>query len=297
MRNFARILAIVGPIITIQTILWEYARMHPNYRFIVEPWALRGLDMAQGRVFASIGAATLVVGLLAMHDSAKKQTIGMAITAVMVALGIIITAIFAPSSGYELRTMATTGLALVYGFGAMKLGRRLLPKVKILQGVLGGLIVTLGLALLAFLAIRSLFGGSAQSPALIAALVFVGLGLVAVAGFPVELAANRAFIFATVVGGLVIARVGPSLRAGLVTAQMEMGSAGQYKDTQTTNGWMIASLGMFLAFVGAVGLWARRRDYIASQRRAAQQREAAEKSAAEIEAAAAARAAESHQPS
>ncbi|NNF63709.1 MAG: hypothetical protein HKN07_05555 [Acidimicrobiia bacterium] len=297
MRNFARILAIAGPIITIQSILWEYARMHPAYRFIVEPWALRGLDMTQGRVFASIGAAALVVGLLAMRDSAQNQRVGMAITAVMVALGVVITAIFAPSSGYELKTMATTGLALVYGFGGMKLARRFLPNVKLLQGVMGGLVVTLGFALLDFLIIRALFGGSAQSPAIIAALVFVGLGLVAVAGTPVELAANRAFIFATVVGGLVIARIGPSLRAALVSAQMEMGAAAQYKDTQTTNGWMIACLGMFLAFVGAVGLWARRRDYIASQRRAAQQREAAEKSAAEIAAAAEARAAEARQSS
>lgn len=297
MRNFARILAIAGPIITIQSILWEYVRMHPAYRFIVEPWSLRGLDMTQGRVFASIGAAVLVVGLLAMRDSAQKQSVGMAITGVMVALGVVITAIFAPSSGYELKTMATTGLALVYGFGAMKLGRRMLPQVKLVQGVLGGLVVTLGLALLAFLAIRSVFGGSAQSPTIIALLVFLGLGLVAVAGTPVELAANRAFIFATLVGGLVITRIGPSLRAALVTAQAEMGAAAQYKDTQTTNGWMIASLGMFLAFVGAVGLWARRRDHIASQRRAAQQRAAAEKSAAEIAAAAAARAAESRQPS
>lgn len=293
MRNFARILAIAGPIITIQSILWEYVRMHPTYRFLVEPWSMRGLDLAQGRVFASIGVAVLIVGLLAMMESAKKQTVGLAITAVMVVAGIALAAIFAPSSGYELRTMSTTGLGLIYGFGVMKLARRLLPSFGLLQGVLGGLLVTLAVAAGAFLLVRSVFGGSAQSPAIIAALAFIGLGLVAVAGQPVELSANRAFIFSTVVGGLVIARIGPSLRAALVTAQAELGVAAQYKDTQTTNGWMIAALGMFLAFIGAVGLWARRRDHIASERRAAQQRAAAEKSAAEIAASAKALAASS----
>ncbi|MGI9667532.1 MAG: hypothetical protein ACR2N2_10570, partial [Acidimicrobiia bacterium] len=65
-----------------------------------------------------------------------------------------------------------------------------------------------------------------------------------------------------------------------------------YKDTQAAGGWWLAGLGATILFVGAVGLWAKRRDVVAAIARARKQREAAETSAKEIADAAEAYAAE-----
>ena len=117
----------------------------------------------------------------------------------------------------------------------------------------------------------------------IGALLLVG---VAVTGKPAELAANRMLIFSIVAGGAAISLSAAASRSALLDAQLELdGIAGQFKDTQVTSGWFVALFGMFLAFLGAVSLWAKRRDIIINQQRAERQRLAAEASAAEIQAA------------
>jgi hypothetical protein len=121
--------------------------------------------------------------------------------------------------------------------------------------------------------------------------VWVGLATVlivgvAVTGKPAELAANRMLIFSVVAGGWSIALSAAAIRTNMLVAQRELdGIAGQYKDTQVTAGYFIALVGMLLAFVAATSLWAKRRDIIINQQRAARQRAAAEASAAEIQAA------------
>jgi hypothetical protein len=117
----------------------------------------------------------------------------------------------------------------------------------------------------------------------IAAVVLVGI---AVTGSPAELAANRMLIFSTVGGGGAIALSAAAARSNLITAQLELdGIAGKFQDSQITSGWFVALFGILVAFVGAVSLWARRRDIIINQQRAERQRVAAEASAAEIQAA------------
>jgi hypothetical protein len=62
-----------------------------------------------------------------------------------------------------------------------------------------------------------------------------------------------------------------------------IGISAQYKDTQAALGWWVAGFGAFVLFIGAVGLWAKRRDIVSALARARKQREAAEKSAREIQ--------------
>jgi protein-S-isoprenylcysteine O-methyltransferase Ste14 len=64
------------------------------------------------------------------------------------------------------------------------------------------------------------------------------------------------------------------------------GIGAQYKDTQAAAGWWLAGFGTFVIFIGAVGLWAKRRDIVAAIARAKKQRKAAEISTREIEEAA-----------
>ncbi len=99
---------------------------------------------------------------------------------------------------------------------------------------------------------------------------------------PFELAANRMLMAVTVVAGAVIGLSAGAMRSNLLRLQTDLGIPSEYKDTQVTWGYFIANIGIVLVFVGAVALWARRRDHILNQQRARRQREAAEQSAREI---------------
>ena len=54
-KNKPLLLTILGLAIMAQSILWEYVRVRPDYRFVIEPWSQRGYDINQGWVIA-IGA-------------------------------------------------------------------------------------------------------------------------------------------------------------------------------------------------------------------------------------------------
>jgi hypothetical protein len=147
--------------------------------------------------------------------------------------------------------------------------------------------ISLGILVVVFLALSVTLGGATVdlNPGLAAFLGVGLLGLFALATNPHGLAANRMLIYLSLVGGAIITLSGGSLRTSLREAQVEtIGVAGQYKDVQVGYGWFIALFGITILFVGAVALWAKRRDVIIARARARQQRAAAETSAREIEA-------------
>ncbi len=81
-----------------------------------------------------------------------------------------------------------------------------------------------------------------------------------------------------------------AIRQALITAQTAAvqpggatGISAQYKDVQTAGGWWLAGLAITVAWAGAIGLWAKRRDLVAARARARNQRAAADKSAQEIQ--------------
>lgn len=63
-RNFGKTLAILGAILAIQSPAWEYVRMKPDYRFIVEPWSIRGYETSEGFILSGIGVVLLALALI-----------------------------------------------------------------------------------------------------------------------------------------------------------------------------------------------------------------------------------------
>jgi hypothetical protein len=74
-----------------------------------------------------------------------------------------------------------------------------------------------------------------------------------------------------------------SLRVTLDQAQLDAtGLTAEIKNLQITSGVLWAWFGGLVAFVGAVGLWAQRRDEIIAVERARKQQEAARESESQL---------------
>jgi hypothetical protein len=277
-------LLLLGAAITMASIVWELARMNPQTSYLVEPWSIRGFESVHGSVAFTIGALIFGAGLLTMLEKSLKPRYSVLIALLMAAGAIGTAAIY----GTDDRTMGggLTGWVLAIAVGWIVKGL-VVPRLPEMASALRSL-SSIAITLVTALAMNLLLFGTERDaqPAVwvaIAALVLFGL---AAASTPVELAANRMLIFSTVAGGTTIALGAAAIRANLIAAQLELdGVVGQYKDTQVTSGYFLALFGMLLAFVGAVSLWAKRRDIIINQHRAEKQRLAAEASAAEIQAA------------
>ena len=281
-RYRPQLLLLSGAAITMASIVWELARMNPQTPYLVEPWAIRGYESVHGSLAFTIGALVFAAGLLTMIEKSLKPLYSVLI-ALLMALGAIGTAAV---YGTDDRTMGggLTGwvLAIAVGWIAKGLVVTRLPEMASALRSLASLAIVVVTALVMNLLI---FGSeSVAQPVVwvgIAALILFGL---AASGKPIELAANRMLIFSTVAGGFTIALGAAAIRANLIAAQLDLdGVAGQYKDTQVTSGYFLSLFGMLLAFVGAVSVWAKRRDIIINQQRAEKQRLAAEASAAEIQ--------------
>lgn len=286
---WVRLLGVGGALLTIQSVFWEYARMRPDYQFLVEPWSIRGYDTVHGSIIAAIGVLALVSFLAVVWKAAEQPIYGAAITAFIAAGATAIAAIFG-GGDYELTPgfFAIAVLTVLVG----------LVLFRLLASVAGSSIVMTNswlrpLTMLVILAvvggvINAAIGGKQQSlPQWLAiAIVFALMGALSLASEPRALAANRMLIFSSILGVAGIALSAGAVRSTLIRFQAEAGGIpAQYRDAQVTSGHLIAVFGMVLVFFAAVALWARRRDAILTAARAARQREAAEASAAEIRAA------------
>ena len=79
------------------------------------------------------------------------------------------------------------------------------------------------------------------------------------------------------------ATMGGSVRSNLLGRQVEtIGVSADYLDSQITSGVMLTWLGSIIMILGAVGMWAKRRDQLEARDRAQRQRETAEESAQEL---------------
>ena len=310
-RNLVRSLGAIGAALTVVSVLWEVARMKPDYGFLVAPWSIRGYETVHGAIYAAIGVAVLGAVVLTMWSRSGEARIGIAIAGYMVAAATIITAVFA----FEPKTDPATGLSVVDASGELVeemtrvdlpsgflvlvlalfvavlayIGLRdvVMPKVPVLQRR-GALPVATTVSLIvSFLLLSSAIADDIRLLAWVAVLLIMTLLAIASSLFrPRELTANRMLIAASLVAGSAIGTSAGAIRQTLLRFQVsEIGTAAQYKDSQVTWGYFLASIGMMLVFVGGVSMWAQRRDLILNQQRARRQREAAEQSAAEVESA------------
>ena len=275
---------IAGTVITMASIAWELARMNPATAYVVEPWSMRGYESVHGSITFTIGALLLGAGLLTMWEQSQKPMYSRLIAAAMGLAAVGVAAIY----GVDEKTMGGgalgAALALLAGYVIRAAVKPFLPKSNPTVASAASLAT---FAIGAAVVYAALLGRESDAlPVVwvaIAAVILVGL---AVTGTPAELAANRMLIMAVVGGGAAIGMSAAATRYNLLDKQLELdGIVGQYKDTQITSGYFLALFGILLAFVGAVSLWAKRRDIIINQQRAERQRAAAEASAAEIQAA------------
>ena len=284
-RYRPQLLLLLGAAITMASIAWELARMNPQTSYIVDPWSIRGYESVHGSIAFTIGALVFAAGLLTMLEKSLNPLYSRLIGFAMALGAVGVAAIY----GTDERTMGGGAVGWLVAIGVSWIIKGLVAP-RLPEQLASGIKTFSSLAIVivsAFVLNLALFGREfAAKPVVwvgIAALVIYGL---AATGKPSELAANRMLIFSTVFGGATVALGAAAVRANLIAAQFESdGVVGQYKDTQVTSGYFLALFGMLLAFVGAVSLWAKRRDIIINLRRAERQRAAAEASAAEIQAA------------
>ncbi len=283
-RYRPQILLLLGAVITMGSIGWELTRMHPETSYLVEPWALRGYETVHGSIIFTIGALILVTGLLTSFEFSLEPLYSRGIAGLMAVGAIGATLIY----GGDERTFGGGVVGIFFALlGGYIVAKAVRPYIPELPSMARGA-TNIGVIIVAAIVLNlALFGSSRSAdPWLwVTILAVVAFGL-AITGKHAELSANRMLMFSTVGGGLAIAVSAAAARMNLLAAQIEeSGLAGQYKDTQITSGYFVALFGMLIAFVGAVSLWASRRDVIINRLRAERQRAAAEASAAEIQAA------------
>ena len=286
-HNWSKIAVTLGPVIVMASIVWEYARTNPAYGFLVEPWSLRGYEMDQGWTYFAVGAALLLLSLVVIPGRAVQVPYSATVVGITTVIAAILGFVFgADSITITFSFFVSTILSLALWLMAYRTFKSLvLPRVPVLDRFSIRTLINLGVLIVVFAIVFLTLGG--RSVSLDSGLaVFIGVGLLALfalATAPHGLAANRLLIYLSVGGGAVIALSGASLRTTLQEAQIEaIGVGGQYKDLQVGYGWFLALTGILILFVGAVALWATRRDVIIARNRAREQRAAAEKSAQEI---------------
>lgn len=283
-----RILGTVGALIAIVSVLWEYARMRPDYQFVVEPWSLRGYEIVHGWVSLSIGVAALLAFWLVAAKFSEHAGASAAIVGFIVIEATIIAAVFGPKEtsitpGFVMIVMLT----ILMGLTIFRLFRTYVAAVA--RSFLLRSVTAIVCTVASFIVVGLVFGGGATFTLPLWSWVLMGfvlLAALALSGDPKELSANRMLIYSSLAGGIIISVSAGATRSTLVRYQAELdGIFADYKDTQVTWGHLMGVIGLSLVFLTAVALWARRRDLLLNAKRARRQREAAEASAAEITAA------------
>jgi len=177
--NKPQLLAVVGGVMAIASIGFEYARNKPDFGFLVFPWSIRGYELAQGWTMAILGVGLIVAALI---DSDERPLMWV--------------------RRFHMLAAVATWLYITFSAGSLR---------------------------------SALIDKQLATPQI------------------------------------------PS------SGEPFTGIATPYKDVQITSGWLIAVTGAVVIFLGAVGMWATRRDQRKAQLRAADQRAAAEQSARELE--------------
>lgn len=299
-KNWTKIAIALGPAIIIASVVWEVARVNQSFSFVITPWSIRGYDSDHGAVYAALGILLLLGGLAVSWEGAMRNRTSIAIAAYFVVASTAFAFILADR---EITLTVTTVMSVVVA--------TILATVTslALRSILGQRIRFFRRAMPSFLIVFALVVGVLSATVVGSELeletwilvLFVALlsGGLSIAIQPIGLAANRALIVASVAAWAVIVMSAGAMRQHLIDTQMATvqtdgttGLSAQYKDVQAAPGWWLAGLGATILFVGAVGLWARRRDIVATHARARRQRAAAEVSAREIQEAAEAYAAE-----
>lgn len=284
-RNRILLAGIIGALLIVQSTFWEYARMRPDYQFLVKPWSMRGIDMVHGSISVAVGIAVLVSLLLVSNRISERPWVGVVISLAMAATAVLLTALFTDKQltiTFAFMIQAAVFLVttvVIQRLVTTALGSDRLGGWKTLGVTVGSLLVGV---LVAFVALRGY--SFAVTAAVGMAVGMIPVLALALSAEPRELIATRMLVMMAFIAILVLGLQAGAIRQTLVDAQAAdgFGPAAEYKDTQITSGYFWAQLGALMVFFSSVAMWATRRDHILNVRRARRQREAAEASALEI---------------
>jgi len=285
-RNRSLLIVILGAVLVATSPLWEYVRLRPDYRYaLVEPWSLRGFEITSGLVISVIGIALILLALpLSTQRIGESIPTALGIGAASTLFATLLAFLTDPGT-ISIPTAGIWGLGALVGAGAAVAAFRfLLPPIAVSwQRFLVRWAIFLGVTALAALLVLDPIWGSkdlALWQVVLAAMVL--LNIIWMVREPRELAAYRMLTTGTALAVLVSLVSSGAARATLHGEHLADGIATTYRDVQITSGLMIAWLGSFLAFAGAVALWAKRRDQLETRRRASAQLEVARESAEEL---------------
>lgn len=284
-KNKMLVLATVGLVVLAQSVFWEYARVRPDYRFVISPWSVRGFQTSEGRIVAAGTLLVLALTLLiafGVIKTTRLHSIGTA--AVMVGfaaaapVGVNARPVILSGLGVVLFSLlATTAVGIVLGRllpGSMDSRLRALLKV-------GAWFF--GLLFFLLVVFDPLLGGESRPAWLVMLVLFGMLAVLNVFRSPMQLGALRTIVTSTGALWAMSITMAGSVRSTLMRLQFELNEVSADRiDVQITSGIILAWLGGLLAFVGAVGLWAQRRDEIAAHDRAHRQQAAARQSEKEL---------------
>ena len=293
-KNWTKVALALGPAIMISTITWEYARTSSDYTYLVQPWSLRGFETVHGWIIVVAALLLLLGGLFTSMERSMQPRYSALI------VGYIVVATTGFAAFFAKDTISLTISSLIIILLSLLLATAISLSLRSLMGeknrfLRRALLTFIPLFLAFFLLLDATVSGSTITTPkwLLVFVVFLALGSMSLAIKPVDMGANRMMIIASIVGSAVVWLSAGAIRQSLIDLQMEtdqgngvIGIAAQYKDTQAASGWWLAGFGTFVIFVGAVGLWAKRRDIVAAIARAKKQLAAAEQSSREIEEAA-----------
>lgn len=288
LKNRMLVLFLVGLAIIGQSVLWEYVRVQRGWRadrFIISPWSIRGYETAQGLILLA-GAITLgVLGYLVVRGVIKATRAHAAIVAAV----IVAFAAIAPlasgarptvAGGFGVILMSALAASLVTVL-AMQMLRTRLPSR--LRGLTRLAIWVVSLLVAVYFVAGPLFGSEAR-PAWLVLGVFFGLIAALMVARPPEQIGSYRLLLVGASSLLVLAvTMSTAVRLTLQRLQFELWEVSADRiEIQVTWGIILAWIGGLLAFVGAVGLWAKSRDEITARGRARRQQAAARESEEEL---------------
>lgn len=282
-------LPIIGSLFVVQSIFWEFARMKPDYGFLVEPWSIRGTESNSAAVFVAIGIVLLISSLAVMSKQSEDPKRGPLIAVGIALLAVTVAAAFGdPGRTKNLGAIGAAIIAILVGRALTRLIARYTPVMSedssersTTEAWKHRVVLLLSIG---FVYVPLSAANPQLAPVPFTALLAGAIVIASVVKDPIELAANRTLILGSLGAFSALAFSAGALRSNLLTDQRAFGDiAAQYKDTQVTSGWLLAVAGAALVLVGAISMWAKRRDIIENNRRIRKQRETAEKSKRELE--------------
>jgi hypothetical protein len=285
-RNRSLFLILLGTGLMATSVFFEYVRVKPDYRYIVQPWSIRGYETTQGWVILAGALAALALALPLSLRLLKGRFIESLLVAGLATTFVTLVPVFAHAPEQQPGVMLVWGLALFLGIAAVALVSRLLPKEALgswrkptLFGVFAGITVLAGLVVY-----HRLLANRAVPLWVLLLILMVTLDIMLISRRPKELAPYRLLLIGVTLIWVVALICAGALRSTLLHLQFDaMGIAAEYRDIQITSGILITWAGGLLAFAGSVALWARRRDELEEHSRAGQQLAVAAVSAAELE--------------